>query len=282
MDCDNCEITQFHFRRSVAISQITQSVFKPILQSCIKGSRWGINGFNSGVLFLERTELIKLLERRKSMDLTASQILTSVNDDNHMRKIAITSYSMGIFKLLWKSMIQKQLKSDFIKRLNAVEDFRKSIQTFSINGEGLEFSDIEELVGELKSKLQIERNISLDNFLKRLTNDKDRHLIPDSEFQKRIDEKFRKMINEMSRPDQVECLMLLCKALANALRKIMQFYDSWFEMNNDDGDHQIIPSNLEVERSFGLFKHFETKYPMMKLTNIADLVSSKVCHFYLD
>lgn len=186
---------------------------------------------------------------------------------------------MGVFKLLWKTMIQKQLKSDFTKRLNAVEDFRKSIKTFSINGDGLEFSDIEELVGELKSKLQIDRHISVDAFMKRLTNDKDRHLIPDSEFQKKIDEKFRKMVQEMSRPDQVECLMLLCKALENALTKIMQFYNSWFEMNNDDVDHQIIPSNLEVERSFGIFKHFEQKYPMMKLTNIADLVSCKVCAY---
>ena len=124
----------FDFRRGVAILQITQSVFEPILKFCIKGSRWGINGFNSGVLFLERAELIKLLERRKSIDLTASQILTTVNDDYHMRKIAITSYSMGVFKLLWKTMIQKQLKSDFTKRLNAVEDFRKSIKTYVHTG----------------------------------------------------------------------------------------------------------------------------------------------------
>ena len=242
----------------------------------IKGSRWGINGFNSGVLFLEKAELVKLLERRKSLDVTAGLILASVTDEIHMRKIAIMSYSMGIFKLLWKTMIRKQLKSEFKNRLKAVQKFTKSIQVLSVNGDGLHFSDIQELVEVLKTGLQSDRQISLDNFLKVLSNHNDRHLIPNSEFQRKIDDKFGKMIQEMPRSDQVESLMLLCKALANSLSKIMKFYNSWFETNNDDVDHQIIPSNLEVERSFGLFKHFESKYPMMKLTNIADLVSSKV------
>ena len=216
------------------------------------------------------------------MDLTAAQILTSVTDENHMRKIAIMSYSMGIFKLLWKSMIRKQLKSEFKRRMNVVDKFTKAIQVLSVNGDELHFSDIQELVEVLKTDLQSDRQISLDNFLKVLSSHNDRHLIPNSEFQRNIDEKFGKMIKEMSRSDQVESLMLLCKALANSLGKIMKFYNSWFETNDDDVDHQIIPSNLEVERSFGLFKHFESKYPMMKLTNIADLVSAKVLRFVFD
>lgn len=245
----------------------------------IKGSRWGINGFNSGVLFLEKAELVKLLERRKSLDLTAAQILASVSDENHMRKIAIMSYSMGIFKLLWKTMIRKQLKSEFKRRLNVVEKFTKAVQVCSVNGDGLRFGNIQALVKDLKTGLQSDRQIPFDNFLKVLSNHNDRHLIPDSEFQKNIDKKFGQMIQEMPPSDQVESLMLLCKALTHSLTKIMKFYNSWFEINDDDVDHQIIPSNLEVERSFGLFKHFETKYPMMKLTNVADLVSSKVFCF---
>lgn len=242
----------------------------------IKGSRWGINGFNSGVLFLEKMELVKLLERRKTLDLTAAQILANIIDDNYMQKIAIMSYSMGVFKLLWKTMIRKQLKSEFIKRLNAVEKFTKTIKIFSVNGDGLQFSDIEDLVEELRTNLKSDRQVSIDDFLQMLSTDKDRHLIPNSEFQKRINQKFGRYLAEMQRTEQVECLMFLCKTLSNALEKIMKFYNSWFETNPGELDYQIIPSNLEVERSFGLFKYFETHYPMMKLTNVADLVSSKV------
>ena len=242
----------------------------------IKGSRWGINGFNAGVLFLQQAELVKLLERRKSLDVTAAQILENVNNDEHMKKISIMCYSMGIFKLLWKTMIRKQLKSDFVKRLTAIDKFTKAIDTFSVNGDNLQLKDIEDLVEELKTNLQSDRQLSMEDFLKMLSNDKERHLIPNSEFQTKINDKFRKWIREMPRSNQIECLMLLNKSLSNALGKIMKFYNNWFEMNPGELDHQIIPSNLEVERSFGLFKHFETKYPMMKLTNIADLVSSKV------
>ena len=151
-------------------------------------------------------------------------------------------------------------------RLKAVQKFTKSIQVLSVNGDGLHFSDIQELVEVLKTGLQSDRQISLDNFLKVLSNHNDRHLIPNSEFQRKIDDKFGKMIQGMPRSDQVESLMLLCKALANSLSKIMKFYNSWFETNNDDVDHQIIPSNLEVKRSFGIFKYFESKYSMMNLT----------------
>ena len=118
-------------------------------------------------------------------------------------------------------------------------------------------------------------------FFQQLKNEKDRHLIPNSEFQSPINKKFKEFVHAMPRPKQVEVLMLLSKCIAHALGKAMTFYQSWFECNPGNLNHQIIPSNLEVERSFGLFKHFESKYPMMKLTNVADLTSSKVNFFIL-
>lgn len=238
-------------------------------------------GFNSGVLLIEKNELIKLLERRKTMDVTADQILQNVKDDSHMQKIAIMAYSMGIFKILWKTMIKKQQKSVFVDRLNAINKYQKAIKTMSINGNDLQLSDIEDLTTELKNDLKSDSQISFDHFLQQLTNDKERHLIPNSAFQSSINEKFKQLVHEMPRLEQVEFLMLLSKCIANALGKIMTFYNSWFDCNPGNLDHQIIPSNLEVERSFGLFKHFESKYPMMKLTNVADLTSGKVFNFIL-
>ena len=238
-------------------------------------------GFNSGVLFIEKNELIKLLKRRKAIDHTAEQILENVNDEIHMQKIAIMAYSMGIFKILWKTMIKKQLKSVFVDRLQAIDKYQKAIKTMSINGNDLQLSDIEDLTTELKSDLKSDSQISIDHFFQQLKNEKDRHLIPNSEFQSSINEKFKEFVHAMPRPKQVEVLMLLSKCIAHALGKAMTFYQSWFECNPGNLNHQIIPSNLEVERSFGLFKHFESKYPMMKLTNVADLTSSKVNFFIL-
>ena len=82
-------------------------------------------------------------------------------------------YSMGIFKLLWKTMIRKQLKSDFVKRLTAIDKFTKAIDTFSVNGDNLQITDIEDLVEELKTNLQSDRQLSMEDFLKMLSNDKD-------------------------------------------------------------------------------------------------------------
>ena len=126
-------------------------------------------GFNSGVLFIEKNELIKLLERRKAIDHTAEQILQNVNDEIHMQKIAIMAYSMGIFKILWKTMIKKQLKSVFVDRLQAIDKYQKAIKTMSINGNDLQLSDIEDLTTELKSDLKSDSQISIDHFFQQLT-----------------------------------------------------------------------------------------------------------------
>lgn len=219
----------------------------------IRGSRWGVLAFNSGIVFLEESKLMTLLERRKSIDSTASQILEFLKNKTTMNKIAVMAYCFGICKLLWKCLIKKQRKRDLIHRLEAITRYQKDIQNLSINGENIQLSDISNRTNELKKDLESNERITVGQLMTQIHGKQEKLLLANSEFQKLIDQKFTGFIRELTRVEQVEVLMQTASCIKEAFQKMLKFFKAWFEFDHANLDQFIVPSNLEVERRFALF-----------------------------
>ena len=214
----------------------------------VKGSRWGVLAFNSGVVFLENSKLISLLKRREALDGTASEILKFLNNKETMNKISIMAYCFGICKILWKCLIKKQTKRDLIHRLEAITRYQMSIQNLSINGEDIQMSDISSRTDTLRTDIEINKGVSIDEVVQRISGKSEQLLQANSEFQKLIDQKFVSTISQMNRTEQVEVLMQTASCIKAALKKMLHFFSGWFEFNHENLDNFIVPSNLEVER----------------------------------
>ena len=219
----------------------------------IRGNRWGTLAFNSGIVFLEESKLSTLLERRKSLDPTASQILEILKDKTTMNKIAIMAYCFGICKLLWKCLIKKQRKRDLIHRLEAITKYQKDIQNLSINGENIQLTDISKRTDELKKDLESNDRITVNQVISQINGKQEKFLLANSEFQQLIDQKFTGFIKELNRIEQVEVLMQTASCMKEALAKMLKFFKPWFEFDHANLDSYIVPSNLEVERRFVFF-----------------------------
>lgn len=214
----------------------------------IKGSRWGVLAFNSGVVFLESDKLKQLLERRKALDSTAAQILEFMENRKTMNNIAIMAFCFGICKIFWKCLIKKQSKRDLIHRLTTITTYQNDMKNLSINGEDIELSQISRKTDKLREDLEINRPIALDQVIARINGKENDFLQANSDFQRRIDKKFANFISNLDRTEQVEVLMQTASCIRESLENMLGYFKGWFEFNHDNLDQLIVPSNLEVER----------------------------------
>ena len=190
------------------------------------GSRFFVHGSNAVAVFSSYDNFVELLNKYRKSSINAAQLLQMMNNNQLYSQLAVMARLSNFVHHIWSMVTVKQSKRNLIDNIKHIRSQNEMIEsnTFSLD----------EIATTMSRSEQVDR---------------DAH---------------EKFIAEFSNNDEVQTKTR--EVFLHFTGKIIDLMEPYLEMDgidaaaNDDLDTIIDPTNLGIERAFGLLKFFEGRF----------------------
>ena len=207
------------------------------------GSRFFVNGSNAVAVFSSYDHLVELLTKYKKSSISAAQLLKMMNDNQLYSQLAVMARLSSFVHNIWSMVTVKQSKRNLVDNIKHLQTQMEMIEsnTFSLD----------EVVDSLSRNSEVDR---------------DAHQKYVAEFSNNLE------IQTKTR----EVFLHFSGKIIDLMEPYLEIEDSHsMDAETDHLDTIIDPTNLSIERAFGLMKFYERRFIQLSFGCLSALTIAK-------
>ena len=207
------------------------------------GARFFVYGSNAVAVFSSYDHLVELLTKYKMSSINAAQLLQMMNDNQLFSQLAVMARLSSFVHNIWAMVTVKQSKRDLIDNIKHIQSQIEMVESGTFT--------IDEIADNLSRNEEVDR-VAHQKYIAEFSNNQE------------VQTKTR------------EVFLHFTTKIMDLMKPYLETEDSnGINTENDDLDMVIDPTNLAIERSFGILKFFEGRFIQLSFGCLSALTIAK-------